>query len=215
MSRRLGWTLAAVAAIAAIAGGSLLAARQMTGGSTPGPGSQGLGLYRGSEPPAGIRLPAFSLRDVVNGERIDSERLRGRVVLVTFLDSDCTHQCPIIAGEIGRALRLLPADVSAQTSALALSVNPEIDTRASVVRFLRERRAEEMTYLSGALAELQPVWRRFNIVSAYETGDADTHSADVRIFDPQGVWVSTLHVGVDLTPANLAHDVRMALEKGA
>jgi hypothetical protein len=72
-----------------------------------------------------------------------------------------------------------------------------------------------MTYLSGALVQLQPVWRRFNIVSAYETGDSDIHSADVRIFDPQGVWVSTLHVGVDLTPANLAHDVRMALEKGA
>jgi cytochrome oxidase Cu insertion factor (SCO1/SenC/PrrC family) len=214
MTRRQLLAFSVLALLGAIVTGALLAAlevgrpREPTTLTRPGP-------YRGSEPPAGIRLPAFSLRDVVNGERIDSEPLRGRVVLVTFLDSDCTHQCPIIAGEIGRALRLLPADVNAQTSALALSVNPEIDTRASVVRFLRERRAEEMTYLSGALAELQPVWRRFNIVSAYETGDADTHSADVRIFDPQGVWVSTLHVGVDLTPANLAHDVRMALEKGA
>jgi len=211
MTRRQLLAFSALALLGAIVTGAVLAAldvgrpRETTTLTGPGP-------YRGSEPPAGIRLPAFSLRDVVNGERVDSERLRGRVVLITFLDSDCTHQCPIIAGEIGRGLRLLPANLRARTSALALSVNPKIDTRASVVRFLRQRRAEEMTYLSGALSELQPVWRRFDILSAYETGDADTHSADVRIFDPQGIWVSTQHAGVDLTPGNLVYDIRRALE---
>jgi hypothetical protein len=46
-----------------------------------------------------------------------------------------------------------------------------------------------------------------------DTGANVKRSADVRVFDPQGVWVSTLHVGVDLTRANLAHVSRMALEK--
>lgn len=47
---------------------------------------------------------------------------------------------------------------------------------------------------------------------AYETGNADTHSADVRVFDRNGKWVATLHAGADLTPANLAHDITTALE---
>jgi hypothetical protein len=33
----------------------------------------------------------------------------------------------------------------------------------------------------------------------------------VRIFDRRGIWVSTLHAGIDLTPANLVHDIRAAL----
>jgi hypothetical protein len=65
--------------------------------------------------------------------------------------------------------------------------------------------------LSGYAAEMKPVWKRFGVVSAYETGDADTHSADVRVFDAEGIWASTQHSGVDLTPANLAYDIDRAM----
>lgn len=170
------------------------------------------GAYLGSEPPAGIAMPAFALQDVVTGNRIDSGELAGKVVVVTFVDTDCNEQCPLIASAVAAALRLLPASIRQKTSALAISVNPLIDTRPNVRRFLRERQAEAITYLTGSVAELEPVWKRFGVVSAYETGDADTHSADVRVFDPEGIWVSTQHSGVDLTPANLARDVERALK---
>jgi cytochrome oxidase Cu insertion factor (SCO1/SenC/PrrC family) len=216
MNGRLGWMLAAVITVSAIAGGSLIAARQMADRPTPGPGSQGPGLYRGSEPPPGIRLPSFALRDVISRRLIRSADLRGRAVLVTFLDTDCTQQCPIIAGQIGRALTRMGAREASRVAPLAFSVSPMIDTRASVKRFLLEHRVlGRLEYLSGSVSALRPVWNDFGVLSAYETGDADTHSADVRVFDPQGVWVSTLHVGVDLTPANLAHDAQRALERGA
>jgi cytochrome oxidase Cu insertion factor (SCO1/SenC/PrrC family) len=113
---------------------------------------------------------------------------------------------------LGDALRLLPGNVREQTTALAISVNPLVDTRRSVRRFLRARRAQDLKYLVGSVADMKPVWKRFGVVSAYETGDVDTHSADVRVFDPEGIWVSTQHSGVDLTPANLAHDIRRAVE---
>jgi hypothetical protein len=48
-------------------------------------------------------------------------------------------------------------------------------------------------------------------VAAAETGNADIHSADVRIFDRRGIWVSIQHAGVDLSPHNLAHDIPVAL----
>jgi len=109
-------------------------------------------------------------------------------------------------------MRQLPSDLRARTTALAISVNPLVDTRKSVVRFLRERRAQALKYLAGSVAEMKPVWKRFGVVSAYETGDADTHSADVRVFDPEGIWVSTQHSGVDLSPENLAHDIAQAIK---
>lgn len=217
MSKRLFFLLLGAAIASAALVGALLAAREVVSGpdfpaSRPG----GAGPYRGSEPPAGIHLPSFALRDVVSGRLVGTGDLEGGVVLVTFLDTDCREQCPIIAGQIGRALARLGNDERADTTAVAISVNPLIDTRASVVRFLREHRVlGELQYLSGTVRELKPVWRAFQIVSAYETGDADTHSADVRVFDREGEWVATLHAGVDMTPANLAHDISTALASRA
>jgi cytochrome oxidase Cu insertion factor (SCO1/SenC/PrrC family) len=200
----------ALVVAAALVVGAVLAFSQIRGQDSSPP-LTGAGPYRGSEPPGGIRMPEFELRDVVSGEQVRSADLRGRAALITFVDSDCTEQCPLLASAMAEALRRLPRELREETSALAISVNPLVDTRRSVVRFLRQRHAEALTYLVGSVAEMKPVWKRFGVVSAYETGDADTHSADVRIFDPDGVWVSTQHSGVDLSPENLAHDVTQAL----
>lgn len=217
MSRRLFYLLVAAAIVAAVLVRALLAAREVASESDSPPSQLGgAGPYRGSEPPAGIRMPTFALRDVVTGRLVRTGDLSGRVALVTFLDTDCSEQCPIIAGQIGRALARLSEDERAKTTAVAISVNPHIDTRASVERFLREHRVlGELDYLSGTVRELTPVWRAFQIVSAYETGDADIHSADVRVFDRDSEWVATLHAGADLSPANLAHDIATALESPA
>ena len=49
------------------------------------------------------------------------------------------------------------------------------------------------------------------VLSALDSGDANTHSASVRVFDREGRWISTLHPSVDLTVQNLANDARVAL----
>ncbi len=167
--------------------------------------------YRGSVPPAGIQMPAFSLRDY-RGGTVSSRSLRGRVVLVTFLDTKCKSKCPIIAGELGSAVRLLTPPERRQISPLALTVNPRTDTPASVRAFLRRHQALGLDFLIGTTKQLRPIWHAFGVVAAAETGNADVHSSDVRVFDRHSVWVSTLHVGEDLTPENLVHDAREALK---
>src|SRR5436309_11474069 len=119
------------------------------------------GTYRGSEPPGRITMPEFALHDVVSAKEVDSGALRGKVVLITFIDTDCKESCPLIASAIGDALRSLPPSIRQKASAFAISVNPVIDTRRKVRRFLRQRRAEAITYLSGSVAELKRVWKRF------------------------------------------------------
>jgi cytochrome oxidase Cu insertion factor (SCO1/SenC/PrrC family) len=56
-------------------------------------------VYCGSEPPPGIHMPGFRLRSY-RGSAVSSAGLRGKVVLVTFLDTACTESCPIIAASI-------------------------------------------------------------------------------------------------------------------
>jgi protein SCO1/2 len=172
-------------------------------GPPPGP-------YRGSEPPRGIIAPDFVLRSY-RGSLFRMRDLRGRVVLVTFLDTDCKTKCPLIASTVGDGLRLLSPSDRRRVVALALTVNPGRDTPARVHSFLRTRQALGLNFLIGTTKQMRPVWHSFHIVAAAQTGNADIHSADVRIFDQKGEWVSTLHLPPDLTPRNLAHDLHRAL----
>lgn len=170
--------------------------------------------YRGSEPPARFELPAFALQDQ-RGTLIRSRELRGKAVAVTFLDTQCQETCPVVAGLVADGMAALPPEVAADVVAVAISVDPAEDTPASVRSFLRHNRASgQLHYLVAPLATLAPLWRRFQILSSHESGDDEVHSAPVRIYDPDGVWVSSLHAGVDLTPANLTHDLQTALGRG-
>lgn len=167
--------------------------------------------FVGTAPPAGIALPAFALRSV-DGPVVRSRDLRGKAVLVTFLESRCREACPVVAFQVARGLRLLRPEERARVAALAISVHPGDDTPASVRAFLRRQRAEgAISYLIGSERQLRPVWRAFQVLPAVDTGSADIHSVSVRIFDRSGVWVSTLHAGADLTPANVRHDLLQAL----
>jgi cytochrome oxidase Cu insertion factor (SCO1/SenC/PrrC family) len=173
---------------------------------------EGSPAVRGSQPPARIELPRFSLRDE-QGRVVSSDDLAGKAVVVTFLDTKCRESCPIIADQIREALTQLSPGERASTVALAISVQPAVDRPASVRSFLRRHRvAGSLRYLAGSEATLRPVWNAFQVLPAVDSGSSDIHSAPVRVYDRAGVWISTQAAGADLTPANLAHDVGVALE---
>jgi protein SCO1 len=188
---------------------SLLPAGRQSADGASGPPP---GPYRGSEPPKGIFAPDLALKDY-RGRLVQMRALRGKAVLVTFLDTECKTKCPLIASVIGDALRLLSPRDRRQVVPLALTVNPASDTPASVRKFLHDRHALGLDFLLGSMRQMRPVWRAFHVVAAAETGNADIHSADVRVYDRSGEWVSTLHLPPDLTAKNLAHDLQKALNR--
>jgi protein SCO1/2 len=168
--------------------------------------------YRGSKVPSGQSLPPFVLRDH-RGTVVRATALEGKVVALTFLETKCSEACPFIAGQIGIAFRRMAPAQREGVTAVAISTHPKDDTPATARAFLRRERAERFIhYLVGSERQLRPVWRAFQILPAFDTGDADVHSAPVRIYDRKSRWVSTLHAGIDLTPANLIHDVTLAQE---
>jgi protein SCO1/2 len=167
--------------------------------------------FRGSEPPEGLAMPEFSV-DVRDGSTVSTSGLRGKAVAVTFLDTQCTEACPVVAAQMGQAMRLLGSD-RRDTVALAFSVDPVNDTPARIRSFLaRFRAVDAIRYVDGSVADLRPVWSGFKILPSHDTGESNMHSAPVRVYDKEGRWRSTLHPGVDLSAANLAHDLRAALE---
>jgi cytochrome oxidase Cu insertion factor (SCO1/SenC/PrrC family) len=92
-----------VVGIAVLVGGVLAAAAVLVVSRNDSDGNSGLraGAFRGSEPPAGIRVPDFTLRSYT-GQRVNGRDFRGRVLLVTFLESRCKEACPIITCGVRR-----------------------------------------------------------------------------------------------------------------
>jgi protein SCO1/2 len=195
---RLGLLVAG--GLAALAAGAAL----VGAGDDPGPGASG-GFEGALRPPAMPRVE-FALRDQ-DGDVVRARALRGRVVVVTFLYTNCRDTCPLTAAQIRAAMD----DVGHDVPALAVSVDPARDTAASARRFLaRQRLTGRMRFLVGDAAALAPVWEAFGI---RPQGDGLEHSAHVVLVDRSG----RQRVGfpVDhLTPEGLAHDIQ-ALEREA
>ncbi len=205
----LALAAAVVAALAAVIGGiiAVRGSHRQSPAVAPPPGP-----YRGSEPPGGIVAGSFRLRSY-RGHTVSMRAERGKVVLLSFVDTKCTESCPIVASAMAQAYRLLPPDERQQVVPLLISVEPRADTPARVQRFLTGRRALALDYLIGSVKELRPVWKAYAILPAVDTGNADVHSSDVRVIDRHGIWVATQHAGVDLTSKNLAHDALEALTR--
>jgi hypothetical protein len=76
----------------------------------------------GFSAPLNIPAPPFSLTDQ-RGRAVSLVGLRGKVVLLTFLDDTCSVDCPLIAQEFRDAGQLLGTD-SRHVELVAINYNP-------------------------------------------------------------------------------------------
>ena len=126
--------------------------------------------------------PGLALRDQ-RGATISLRSLRGRVVLLTFLDSKCVRECPIegrVLRDVLRGIKVTRAD------AVVVSVDPWADTPASARTFAaRAGWSGSWQWLLGDRAALAPVWRAYNIAVKRTPGDI-LHSTALYLIDPAG-----------------------------
>jgi protein SCO1 len=164
--------------------------------------------FDGALLPGDVIAPDFTLTDQ-HGRRVSLGRYRGRVVILTFLSSACLPTCPLVAQQIRGALDELGHPVPT----LVVSADPTADTPAAVRRFLGEASLTgRVHYLTGTRAQLQPIWRAYNVVPAQLADPDSPHPASVLLIDRSGQERDLFQVE-QLTPEALAHDIRK-LESG-
>jgi cytochrome oxidase Cu insertion factor (SCO1/SenC/PrrC family) len=121
----------------------------------------------GSSAPENYPAPGFRLTDQY-GQTVTLASLRGKVVLLTFLDDTCSVDCPLIAQEFRQAGQLLAADTR-QVELVAVNYNP-LNTQLSYIQaFDRQEGLDGVPnwlYLTGTLAQLQQVWQHYGVVPA-------------------------------------------------
>ena len=175
--RTLAGAIAAVAATIALAAGFVVHSSQAAGDGAR------VHLHGDAVWGAGARpAPPVRLRNQ-DGRMTTLAALRGRVLLVTFMDSHCTTECPVEGHQLAVVQRsFAPAR---RPEIVVVSVNPA-DTAQSARRFARRRGwGGGWQWLMGSAPELRRLWRAYGI-EVDPTSHDIVHSAALYIVDPRG-----------------------------
>ena len=118
----------------------------------------------GSSAPLNFPAKDFRLTDQ-HGRAVSLASLRGKVVLLTFLDPVCTTDCPLIAQEFRQAGQLL-GTASRKVELVAIAANPVYYQLAYTRAFNRQEYLNQVPnwlFLTGSVAQLKQVWRDYGL----------------------------------------------------
>ena len=200
--------LSASAICVIILGAAPMAAAQASPGAAPILAE----AIDGSSAPLDSPAPGFALTDQ-HGRHVSLASLRGKVVLLTFLDPVCTTDCPLVAQEFRQAGVLLGADDS-KVELVAVNLNPLYASIAYTQAFDREQQlsgVRDWLYLTGSPAQLRPVWRQYGVASqTLPAGSMLLHSDTAFVIGPSGQL--RLELNFDPGPGTAATESSFATE---
>jgi cytochrome oxidase Cu insertion factor (SCO1/SenC/PrrC family) len=155
----------------------------------------------GDSAPEDYPAPAFQLTDQ-NGQPVSLASLRGKVVLMTFLDPVCTTDCPIIGTEM-KETGVLLGSADKDVELVAIVTNPTYRSVAFTQAFDREdglSTVPNWLYLTGSLSQLSQVWRQYGIAAEIlPAGAMVDHTELTLVIDRSGHIRE--EVGADPGPA--------------
>jgi protein SCO1/2 len=167
----------------------------------------------GSSAPIDFPAGQFRLTDQ-HGRTVTLASLRGKVVLLTFLDDTCSVDCPLIAQEFRAAGQLLGADTR-RVALVAINYNPLYTQVSYIQAFDRQEGLAQVPnwlYLTGTRAQLQQVWRLYGVLPAevLPAGSMVGHGDYAFVIDQAGHMRREL--GFDTGPGTQATKSSFAAE---
>lgn len=146
-----------------------------------------------SSPPAHItdlggRLaPNFNLTDQT-GRSFSLAQLRGKTVVLSFMDPLCTELCPLVATEIKQTQSYLGRDTQ-HVVFLAVNVNPYHASVLDMQFFAKSHGFNTIpnwSYLTGTAAVLHHVWKDYGIYVEPTPQGESKHSEYTYVIDANG-----------------------------
>ena len=111
---------------------------------------------------------------------------RGKLVLLTFLYTNCPDVCPLITQNLNQALQMLGAKRD-DVRVLAVSVDPEGDTPKAVDEYAKAHHLlPEFHYLIGSRDELTQVWKAYDVAAVASDPELVDHTAYTMLVDRSG-----------------------------
>lgn len=118
------------------------------------------------------------------GEMTSLDDHHGKVILLTFLYTDCRDVCPIVTAQLKTTFDAL-GDLSDQVVFFIVSLDPKGDSIETVYDYLDRRGlVNDWFFVVGSFQNLKPIWTAY-YVSPIDSRDSNSNSVVRRI--PQNV----------------------------
>ncbi len=164
--------------------------------------------------------PDFTLMDH-RGSTVQLSALNGKVVVLTFIFTNCVDICPVTASNIRATYEQLSAELREKVTFVAITVDPERDSAAVLTGFSEKFDLADVPQwhaLTGTRAELEPVWVSYGIdpgavaeeVESHTSGSGRpyqlSHTDAVYLIDPDGRERTLLRSSFD--PEAMSKDIK-------
>jgi protein SCO1 len=150
--------------------------------------STGLANLMQISPLPGVRAPGFTLTDQ-DGHTMSLASLRGKVVVLEFMDPHCVDICPIVSQEFVDAYHEL-GPLAGKVVFAAVNVNQYYATVANMATFSDAQRLNTIPswhFFTGPVPALQTVWRDYDIAVEAPSPNGDIiHTSSVYFIDARG-----------------------------
>lgn len=189
--RRRGIAAAALASVALLLGAALFGSRLLAGPATSTPTPLRVSRAALTNPAVdpgtalpGGAAPGFTLTNQF-GRRVSLASYHGDVVLLAFIDSQCTTVCPLTTQSMLAAKNLLGA-AGGRVQLIGVDANP-VATSVSAVRSYSAAHGltNSWNFLTGPLPALQRVWAAYHIQVQIQAGLID-HTPALFLLGPNG-----------------------------
>jgi cytochrome oxidase Cu insertion factor (SCO1/SenC/PrrC family) len=144
-----------------------------------------------SGPPTPVDTPApnFRLIDQL-GQPVSLASLRGKTLVITFLDDVCTTDCQLVPQEFRLADRMLGGNARS-VELIAINDNPRYIASEYLRAYDHQEELSDLgnwRYLTGStVAQLERVWQGFDRDIRYVPGGSTVpHSEFADVIDPSG-----------------------------
>jgi cytochrome oxidase Cu insertion factor (SCO1/SenC/PrrC family) len=119
------------------------------------------------------------------GQPMSLSQFHGKVVVLAFVDSECTTVCPLTTVSMTAARELLGA-AGDQVQLLGVDANPAATSVRDVMAYSQAHAmVNQWDFLTGSLAQLQAVWRAYHIYVQIQAGQID-HTPALYVIDQRG-----------------------------
>jgi len=119
------------------------------------------------------------------GQPMSMSQFRGKVVILAFVDSECTTICPLTTVSMVQARQLLGA-AGQQVQLLGVDANPDATAVRNVMAYSQAHAmVNQWDFLTGSDAQLKAVWKAYHIYVQVEKGDID-HTPALFVIDQRG-----------------------------
>ena len=156
--------------------------------------------------------PPFALTSQ-DGKPVAVADLRGKVVAVAFIYTECPDICPMLTQKMVQVQDELGADFGAKVAFVSISLDPEHDTPAVLKDYAQFWGAKPgWSFLTGSPEAVRDVTRRYGVFFAKKEDGSVDHTQLTSLVDAEG-QLRVQYLGARFDPEEFRRDLMSLVDK--